>query len=63
MGRLNFYIPYQKHQEWFIARFIPHICGPLIQQNVVSQPKVLEIEMKFESSPVGDSGGMVQVHT
>jgi hypothetical protein len=27
----------------------------------VSQPEALEIAMKLESSPVGDSGGMAQV--
>jgi hypothetical protein len=34
----------------------------LIQKKVVLQPKALEIVMKLEASPVGDSGGMVQVH-
>jgi hypothetical protein len=29
----------------------------------VSQPEALEIAMKLESSPVGDSGGMAQVQT
>jgi hypothetical protein len=38
-------------------------CRPLIQQKVVSQPEALEIAMKLESSPVGDSGGMAQVQT
>jgi hypothetical protein len=39
--------------------------GSLIQQNVVSQLEVLEIEieMKLESSLVGDSGGMAQYQT
>jgi hypothetical protein len=35
----------------------------LIQQKVASQPKALDIAMKFEASPVGDSGGMVQLQT
>jgi hypothetical protein len=61
MGRLNFQIPDQQHQEWFIAGLLPHIHRPLIQQKVVSQPEALEIAMKLESSPVGDSGGMAQV--
>jgi hypothetical protein len=63
MGRLNFQIPDQQHQEWFIAGLLPHIHRPLIQQKVVSQPEALEIAMKLESSPVGDSGGMAQVQT
>jgi hypothetical protein len=61
MGRLTFQIPDQQHQEWFIAGLLPHIHRPLIQQKVASQPEALEIAMKLESSPVGDSGGMVQV--
>jgi hypothetical protein len=63
MGRMNFQIPDQQHQEWFIAGLLPHIHRPLIQQKVVSQPEALEIAMKLESSPVGDSGGMAQVQT
>jgi len=63
MGRLTFYILDQQHQEWFIAWILPHIHNPLIQQKVVSQPEELEIEMKLESSHVGDSGGMAQVET
>jgi hypothetical protein len=63
MGRLTFQIPDQQHQEWFIAGLLPHIHRPLIQQKVVSQPEALEIAMKLEASPVGDSGGMVQVQT
>jgi hypothetical protein len=62
MGRLNLQIPYQQHQEWFIAGLLPHIRRPLIQQKVASQPEELEIAMKLESSPVGDNGGMAQVH-
>jgi hypothetical protein len=60
MGRINFQILDQQNQEWFILGLIPHIHRALIQQKVVSYPKVLEIELKLESSPVGYSGGMVQ---
>jgi hypothetical protein len=42
---------------------LPHIHRPLIQQNVPPYPKALEIAMKFESSPLADSGGMTQVQT
>jgi hypothetical protein len=58
MGRLNFQIFDQHHQEWFIARILPHIHRPLIQLKVTSQPEALEITVKLESSLVGDSGGM-----
>jgi hypothetical protein len=60
---MTFQIPYQQHQEWFIARILPHIRSMLIQQKVVSQPEALEIAMKLEASPVGDNGGMAQVQT
>jgi hypothetical protein len=63
MGRLNFQIPDQQHQEWFIAGLLPHIQRPLIQQKVTSQPEALEIAMKLEASPTGDIGGMAQVQT
>jgi hypothetical protein len=39
MGRLNFQIPDQQHQEWFIAGLLPHIRRPLIQQKVMSHPR------------------------
>jgi hypothetical protein len=63
MGRLTFQISDQQHKEWFIARLVPHIHRPLIQQKVASHPEALEIAMKLESSLVGDSGGMAQVQT
>jgi hypothetical protein len=61
MGRLNFQISGQHHQEWFIAGLLPHIRRPLIQQKVVSLHEALEIAMELESSHVGDNGGMVYV--
>jgi hypothetical protein len=63
MGRLTFQIPDQQHQEWFIVGLLPHIQRPLIQQKVTSQPEALEIAMKLEASPTGDTGGMTQVQT
>jgi hypothetical protein len=63
MGILNFQIPDQRHQEWFTAGLLPYICRLLIQHKVASQPKALDNTMKLEASPVGDSGGMVQVQT
>jgi hypothetical protein len=63
MGRLTFQIHDQHHQEWLNSRFLPHIHRPLIQQKVASQPEALEIAMKLESSPIGDSGGMAGVQT
>jgi hypothetical protein len=63
MGRMNFQILDQQHREWFIAGLLPQVRRPLIQHKVVSQPEVLEIVMKLESSSVGGSGGMAQVQT
>ena len=63
MGRLTFHILDQQHKEWFIARLVPHIHRPLIQQKVASHPEALEIAMKLESSLMGDNRGMEQVHT
>jgi hypothetical protein len=63
MGRLTFQIPNKQHQEWFIVGLLPHIRRSLIQQKVTLQPEALEIEMKLESSLIGDNGGMVQVQT
>jgi hypothetical protein len=63
MGRITFQILDQQHREWFIARLLPHIHGPLIQQKDCVAAEALEIAMKLEASPIGDSGGMAQVQT
>jgi hypothetical protein len=61
-GRLNFQIPDEQNKEWFIAALLPHIRVPLMQQKISSQAKVLEISMKLESSPMGESSsGMSQI--
>ena len=45
-----------QHKEWFIAALLPHIRTLLMQQKLVSPIEALEITMKLEASPVGDSG-------
>jgi hypothetical protein len=55
MGRLNFKIPDEQNEEWFIASLLPHIIVPLMQQNIPSQAEALEISMKLESTPMGES--------
>jgi len=55
MGRLTFQIPYQQHIEWFIYGLLPHIQSPLIQQKVMLHTEALEITMKLEASPAGDT--------
>jgi hypothetical protein len=63
MGRMNFHILDQQNHEWFIARLLPHIRKPLIQQKVSVKLEALEISTKLESSPLGDNGGVEQVYT
>jgi hypothetical protein len=58
---MTFKIHDKEHQECFIAGILPHTRRSLIQQKVALQLEALEIAMKLESSPVGDSGGMSQV--
>jgi hypothetical protein len=61
-GRLTFQIPDEHNKEWFIATLLPHIRVPLMQQKIASQSEVLEITMKLESTPMGESNsGMSQI--
>jgi hypothetical protein len=52
---LTFQIPDEQNKEWFIAALLPHIRVPLMQQKISLQAEVLEIAMKLESSPMGES--------
>ena len=45
-----------QHKDFFIVTLSPHIHVPLMQYNIVSQIKALEIGMKLEVSLVGESG-------
>jgi hypothetical protein len=54
-GHLSFQIPNEQHKEWFIVALLPHIRVPLMQQKVASQAEALEISMKLEASPIGES--------
>jgi hypothetical protein len=61
-GHLSFQIPDEQHKEWFIVALLPHIRVPLMQQKVASQAEALEISMKLEATPVGESSpGMSQI--
>ena len=44
-----------QHKEWFIAVLLPHLRIPLLQQNITTQAEALEIVMKLEDSPIGDT--------
>ena len=53
-----------QHKELFIVVLLPHIQTPLMQQNILSQIEALELAMKLESSPVGETGAKImQIQT
>jgi hypothetical protein len=55
-------MPDEKNKEWFIVALLPHIKVPLMQQNIALQFEALEITMKLESTPMGESSsGMSQI--
>ena len=56
MVKFSFGMSDVQHKEWFIAALVPHIRIPLIQQNIVTQSESLEIAIKLEVSPVGETG-------
>jgi hypothetical protein len=59
---LTFQIPDEKNKKWFIDSLLPHIRVPLMQQNIASYPEALEITMKLELAPMGESNsGMSQI--
>jgi hypothetical protein len=52
---LSFHIPDEQHKEWFITALLPHIRVPMMKHKVSSQAEALEIAMKLEASPAGES--------
>ena len=61
-GHLSFQIPDEQNKEWFIVALLPQIRVPLMQQKIASQAKALEIIVKLESAPMGESiSGMSQI--
>jgi hypothetical protein len=52
---LSFQIPNEQHKKWFIVALLPPIRVPLMQQKVASQDDALDISMKLEATPVGES--------
>ena len=51
-----------QHKEWFIVELVPHIWKPLMQQKIATWSKDLDITMKLEASPIGEStAGMNQI--
>jgi hypothetical protein len=59
---LSFQIPDEQNKEWFISALLPHIRVPLMQQKATLQDEALEISLKLEANPVGESiPGMSQI--
>ena len=64
MAKVSFQILDVQHKVWFIATLLPHIRGPLMQQNITTQMEALELAMKLEASPIGDGvAGMIQIQS
>ena len=55
MARVSFKMSDVQHKEWFIAALIPHIRQPLMQQNIAPRNEALEMAMKLEASPIGET--------
>ena len=51
-----------QHKEWFIVVVVPHIRQPLMPQKIAMQNEGLEMAMKLEYSPIGETTvGMNQI--
>ena len=62
MERVIFELSDVQHKEWFIAALVSHIWQLLMQHKTVTQREALEIAMKLEASPIGESApGMNQI--
>ena len=63
MAQVSFKMSDVQHKEWFIIALVPHIQQPLMHQNITTQNKALEIAMKLEATPIGETAvGMNQIH-
>jgi hypothetical protein len=61
-SHLSFQIQDEQNKEWFIVVVLMHIRVSLMKQKIYSQVEALEITMKLESAPMGESGsGMSQI--
>ena len=59
MAKVSFQMSDVQHKEWFIVTLLPHIRTLLMKQKIVSQIEALEMTMKLEASPVGDTGSIM----
>ena len=63
-AKVSFQMSDVQHKEWFIAALLPQFWIMFTQQKIVSQTEDMEIEMKLESSPIGEIGaGMMQIQS
>ena len=64
MAKVSFQMLDVQRKEWFIVALLPHIRTSLMKKKIMSQIQALEITMKLEASPVGDTGsGMIQIQS
>ena len=62
MARVNLKMSDVKHKEWFIDVLVSHIRQSLMQQNITMQNEALDMAMKLEASPIGETTvGMNQI--
>ena len=62
MARVSFIMSNVQHKDWFITTLVSHIRQPLMQQNIAMQNEALEMAMKLEASPIGETVvGMNQI--
>ena len=62
MARASLKMSDVKHKEWFITALVLHIRQLLMQQNIATQNEALEMAMKLEDSPIGETAvGMNQI--
>ena len=55
MARVSFEMSDIQCKEWFIVALLTHIRLPLMQQNIVTHNKALQISMKLDASHVGEN--------
>ena len=55
MARVIFKMSDVQHKEWFIAALVLHIRQPLMQQKIMTWNEALEMVMKLEASPIGET--------
>ena len=62
IARVIFKMRKVQHKEWFITALVPHIKQLLMQQKIVTWSEALEIAMKLEALPIGETAvGMNQI--